>query len=165
MKALSLRQPWAWLVAAGYKTIETRTWSSKYRGPLLIHASGKWDIVAQGDFITLKRNVPPDIQRALINAYTTGVLHVVGHIIALVDMQGCVNLTEVWEDEDIRGQTLCYFPIPLNESRYGFKLELKHRFDQPIPCRGALRLWTLPPKVTEAVRLSFEMFGYKEIKG
>lgn len=39
MKALSLRQPWASLIADGRKTIETRTWRTRYRGPLAIHAS------------------------------------------------------------------------------------------------------------------------------
>ena len=38
MKALTVRQPWASLIAAGVKTIETRSWSSEYRGPLAIHA-------------------------------------------------------------------------------------------------------------------------------
>ena len=38
MKALTIRQPWASLIAAGVKTIETRSWSTKYRGPLAIHA-------------------------------------------------------------------------------------------------------------------------------
>ena len=39
MKALSLLQPWATLVVTGIKHIETRSWSTRYRGPLLIHAS------------------------------------------------------------------------------------------------------------------------------
>ena len=39
MKALSIRQPWANLIATGEKTIETRTWSTAYRGPLLIVSS------------------------------------------------------------------------------------------------------------------------------
>ena len=39
MRALSLRQPWASLIADGRKTIETRTWRTRYRGPLAIHAS------------------------------------------------------------------------------------------------------------------------------
>lgn len=39
MKALSLWQPWASLVVSGTKSIETRSWSTKYRGPLLIHAA------------------------------------------------------------------------------------------------------------------------------
>lgn len=41
MKALTLWQPWASLVALGVKTIETRSWSTKYRGPLAIHAAAK----------------------------------------------------------------------------------------------------------------------------
>lgn len=39
MKAISIRQPWASLIASGDKTIETRTWPTDYRGPLLICAS------------------------------------------------------------------------------------------------------------------------------
>lgn len=39
MKALSIHQPWAWLIVNGYKTIENRSWNTKYRGPVLIHAS------------------------------------------------------------------------------------------------------------------------------
>jgi hypothetical protein len=42
MKALSLWQPWATLVASGAKRIETRCWSTNYRGRLAIHASKKW---------------------------------------------------------------------------------------------------------------------------
>lgn len=41
MKVLTLHQPWASLVALGIKTIETRSWSTKYRGPLAIHAAGR----------------------------------------------------------------------------------------------------------------------------
>lgn len=39
MKALTLTQPWATLVAIAAKTIETRSWSTSYRGPLAIHAA------------------------------------------------------------------------------------------------------------------------------
>lgn len=39
MKAISIRQPWAWLIVNGYKDIENRTWDTKYRGYVLIHAS------------------------------------------------------------------------------------------------------------------------------
>lgn len=39
MKALSIRQPWAWLIVNGHKDIENRVWSTRYTGPLLIHAS------------------------------------------------------------------------------------------------------------------------------
>ncbi len=39
MKALSIRQPWAWLVLHGGKDIENRTWHTKHRGQFLVHAS------------------------------------------------------------------------------------------------------------------------------
>lgn len=43
MKALSLKEPWASLVASGEKIIETRTWPTQYRGPLLIVGSARPD--------------------------------------------------------------------------------------------------------------------------
>ena len=39
MKALTLVQPYASLIAIGVKRIETRSWSTLYRGPLAIHAA------------------------------------------------------------------------------------------------------------------------------
>ncbi len=39
MKALSIRQPWAWLVVNGWKNIENRERRFSHRGPLLIHAA------------------------------------------------------------------------------------------------------------------------------
>lgn len=43
MKALSIRQPWAWLIIKGQKDIENRSWPTKVRGPFLIHAGRKFD--------------------------------------------------------------------------------------------------------------------------
>ena len=48
MHALSIRQPWAHLILTEGKDIENRTWSTRYRGPVLIHAgkgmtAGEWD--------------------------------------------------------------------------------------------------------------------------
>lgn len=40
MKALSIRQPWAWLIIHGGKDIENRSWHTKFRGRFLVHASG-----------------------------------------------------------------------------------------------------------------------------
>ena len=48
IKALSLKQPWANMIASGQKTIETRTWSTKYRGPLLIVSSKVPNIAPAG---------------------------------------------------------------------------------------------------------------------
>jgi hypothetical protein len=41
MQALSLWQPWASLIAIGAKTIETRSWGTRYRGRIAIHAAAK----------------------------------------------------------------------------------------------------------------------------
>ena len=43
IKAITLWQPWASLVAVGAKKIETRSWGTKYRGPLAIHAAKLWN--------------------------------------------------------------------------------------------------------------------------
>ena len=39
MKALSIRQPWAWLIVNGHKDIENRCWPTRFRGFVLVHAS------------------------------------------------------------------------------------------------------------------------------
>lgn len=39
MKALSIKQPWAWLIVHGGKDVENRTWHTKLRGRFLVHAS------------------------------------------------------------------------------------------------------------------------------
>lgn len=41
MKTLSIQQPWAQLIASGIKEVENRTWATKHRGKILIHASSK----------------------------------------------------------------------------------------------------------------------------
>lgn len=43
MKALSIRQPWAYLIIQGHKDIENRKWNTKFRGKFLVHASQKID--------------------------------------------------------------------------------------------------------------------------
>lgn len=43
IRILSIRQPWTWLIAAGHKGIENRTWSTSYRGPVLLHAGVRMD--------------------------------------------------------------------------------------------------------------------------
>ena len=49
MKVLSIRQPWAQLVASGAKDVENRTWPTRYRGPVLIHASQRADDVTSDE--------------------------------------------------------------------------------------------------------------------
>jgi len=46
VNALSIRQPWAWLIAHGYKDIENRKWRTGFRGRFLIHAGLQVDRLA-----------------------------------------------------------------------------------------------------------------------
>lgn len=80
MKALSIKQPWAWLILAGHKPVENRTWSSSHRGPLLIHAAKKNDPLPEdvdgflkADGIYIPSHLP------------------VGCIVGIVNMVDCVN--------------------------------------------------------------------------
>ncbi len=43
MKALSIKQPWAWAIVQGYKPLENRRWNTKFRGRFLVHASLGFD--------------------------------------------------------------------------------------------------------------------------
>ena len=61
-RALTLRQPWATLVAKGLKTYETRSWAPSYRGPLLIHAGASVDkdftAALVGDGVLTQEDLP-----------------------------------------------------------------------------------------------------------
>lgn len=60
MKALSILQPWAWLIAAGHKDVENRHWRTPWRGRFLIHAGKKWGR-EQRDDLELLRVAHPQI--------------------------------------------------------------------------------------------------------
>jgi hypothetical protein len=57
MKALSILQPWAWLIVHGPKDVENRTWSTPFRGEFLVHAGKGFDRKGY-DFV---RQTRPDI--------------------------------------------------------------------------------------------------------
>jgi len=74
MRALSIRQPWAWLIVNGYKDIENRSWRTKYRGPFLVHAGLKleneaYDQVA--DWFDIQLPPPGEIERGGIVGQST----------------------------------------------------------------------------------------------
>ena len=49
MKILTVRQPWASLIVRGIKDVENRTWPTRYRGPVLIHAAKRPDDISVDD--------------------------------------------------------------------------------------------------------------------
>jgi len=58
MKALSVLQPWAYLLANGWKDIENRSWRTAYRGRFAIHAGKRWGAEQRHDLDHLMRQFP-----------------------------------------------------------------------------------------------------------
>lgn len=88
MIALSVKQPWAHLIAIGRKTIETRTWNTAYRGPILICAGMNLDKAASS---WAWSNVPQDevtvtgMAVAVANLAATGIMAEVHEAAAFCD--------------------------------------------------------------------------------
>ena len=74
MKCLSIQQPWAGLIVAGIKDIENRTWATRYRGPLLVHA-GK---TLSSEYARYKHLIPASLRRC-------------GGILGQVELAECVQ--------------------------------------------------------------------------
>ena len=53
VRVLSIQQPWAWAIVEGYKRVENRTWTTKHRGAVLIHAGA--NVRGPEDFESLRR--------------------------------------------------------------------------------------------------------------
>ena len=82
MIALSILQPWAWLIVNGYKDIENRRWHTKRRGDILIHAGKRWGSEQRDDLMYV-RDVFPAIP--LPDKFDLGGIVVAATIIDCVD--------------------------------------------------------------------------------
>ncbi|HEU0110520.1 MAG TPA: ASCH domain-containing protein [Flavisolibacter sp.] len=131
MKVISLLQPWATLVILGVKQIETRSWSTAYRGELLIHASkGK-----KGGGLVSQPPFSKHIQD--FNQLPFG---------AII---GQVLLTEVLRVEDLQYTPTCINTLSLEERAFGdySKGRFAWMMENPIPLKniipigGSLGLW------------------------
>ena len=92
MKALSVKQPWASLLATGTKTVECRTWKVSYRGPLLI-CSSKGDLEFEdGDDLLV-----------LPGGRTLGVVELVDVRPMTQDDLAAAYLPEEWHAEALKG--------------------------------------------------------------
>lgn len=91
MKALSIREPWASMIAAGDKTVETRTWRTRYRGRLLLCAS-KWPegpyagrAFAVAKLLDVRPMTPADAPAAACQWSQDRYAWVLGGVISVVD--------------------------------------------------------------------------------
>jgi len=128
-KALSVKQPWAGLIAQGTKTIETRKWATNYRGPLLICASLKPDV--PGVCYCVGRGY---VQAGPCVAYQGGVA------LCLVDMLGCERITREHSSARLEADACC----PVHEGLVAWHLGNVRRLKPPLPeVKGKLGLFTV----------------------
>ncbi|WHH58294.1 ASCH domain-containing protein [Petroclostridium sp. X23] len=142
MKALTLIQPWATLIALGEKKIETRSWSTKYTGEIAIHAGKKIDknICTQEPF------------KSILKAYGFSVNNLpTGCIIAKCELIACLRI----KTEDVLNEMAFldggdkwvvaegneYHFGDYTPNRYGWLLRKVKMLEEPIPAKGTLGLW------------------------
>lgn len=139
MKALSLTQPWATLVAIGAKRIETRSWSTDYRGEIAIHA-------AKG-FPRDCREVcwrDPFREWLYDRDLPLGAIVAVARLTDVTATASTAMLMTLTPRERAFGDYAA--------GRYGWLLADVRALRTPIPCKGALGIWTVPADVEAAVR-------------
>lgn len=152
MKAITLTQPWASLVAVGAKRIETRSWSTPYRGPLAIHAAkGLASVGGHNGLIDLCLNEPfaSVLARGGKGLLVPGQDLPLGAVVATCTLIDCIHITA--EDNDAN---LAAFRAHAAEhdrafgdytlGRYMWLLADVVALPEPIPARGALGLWDWP---------------------
>jgi len=139
MKTLSLLQPWASLVVMGVKKIETRSWKTDYRGPLLIHASlGK-----KGSLLSAEAPF-----KKFIKAFKSLPF---GSVIGVVLLEDVVPVEHLLlSDHELASLTMEEKAFgDYSKGRYAWLLTDPKIFDHPIPFKGTLGLWEfhIPPSV------------------
>lgn len=159
-KVLTLTQPWATLIAIGAKRIETRSWSTSYRGPLLIHAAaGLGPVGGKRGYLDLCRSQPFFTELIRHKPNRAGMFYdddyflwlPRGAIVAVCELIECMQIdgaptgfavhtperSDVWwltRDEKAFGD----YTI----GRYAWLLADVRRLPEPIPARGQIGLWT-----------------------
>lgn len=138
MLALTLLQPWASLVAYGYKFIENRQWEPRTLDlgeRFAIHAARRWDpdcLPESSRFATLPGALMLHSRQ----------LYSLSGVLGSVAFRGCVRA----DDEMLPWEEL-WFSGPI-----GWRLRDASALELPIPIRGGRGLWQLPPDVGERMR-------------
>lgn len=124
MKVITIKQPFASLIASGHKEYEFRTWKTAYRGDILIHAGKSVDQEAMERFSSFGLDCP------------------LGCIIAKATLTDCVFIDENVRQALSSKNAPVYWGITNDPSwkGYGFKLENIQKI-APIPINGKLGLW------------------------
>ena len=135
IKALTLWQPYAQAVAVGLKCFETRSWPTRYRGPLAIHAAAK--------------KVPAAYLK-LAEKYSFACLPL-SVVVAVVELADCIQMTP----EFIRQQTRQELEWgDWQPGRWAWKLQNVRMLATSVPAKGLQGLWNW--KNTDHVEISFK---------
>lgn len=142
MKAITIIQPWATLIALGEKQFETRSWSTKHRGELAIHAGKKIDREAC--------ETEPIKSTLAKHGYTADNLPT-GAILAIAHLTECWSIRNeggpIWLD--IVSKTLGwagkfpdeYYFGDYTDGRYAWQTSNVRQLPAPIPAKGMQGLW------------------------
>ena len=128
-RALSIRQPWAELILCGRKTIELRTWSTSYRGPLWLHTGQK-------------QNPELELHFDLRNLFHGG----------FVGQAVISSVLRLDKDRWERWRRLHLSEGPMPPEVYGWILRDPIRFPQPLSAPGSVGLFTPPPELQRTLR-------------
>ncbi len=123
MKALTIKQPWAWFIANGFKDIENRSWPTKYRGVILIHAGKEPYGGSNQAAVTTAREL----------CKANGALAHEEQVPEVFDYGGIVGIAQIADCVDRHHSPWFFGP-------YGFVLTNAKPLPY-VPCRGTLSLW------------------------
>jgi hypothetical protein len=156
VKALSLLQPWASLIDYGAKKIETRSWATRYRGLVAIHASKGFpaecrELCDEEPFRTeLIRGGAPIERRLRGGHYVIPEQMPRGVVLCVCRIVDCAR-TEYLERRGLFEQEEAFGDY--GPERFGWTLEMVMRLEQPVPAKGSLGLWEWQPPAEVAARL------------
>jgi activating signal cointegrator 1 len=138
MKALSIIQPFASLIAIGSKTIETRSWPTKHRGWIAIHASKAFSDACQ-------RFCSSEPCRSELKKGFDSIRDLPrGAIIAAAQISDC-QPTGLFIPYKLSVNELAFGDF--SSGRFAWFLTNIIPLKNPIPCKGALSLWTPPEEI------------------
>lgn len=149
MKALSIKQPWASLIAHGIKDIENRTWKTNFRGRIYIHASGirvKSELLDNYISTEMFIDVQKKIRSKGIEERTADYLskEPISAIIGEVDIVDCViNHPSIWAEKS--KETLIEPDVSVvmkSDAIYNWVLANPVLYEKPIlEVKGKLSFW------------------------
>ena len=141
MKALSLRQPWAWAVVFAGKTIENRRWSTPFRGEFFIHAAKGMTRDEYEGALDFVRDLGLDLPSHGSPEFVRG---------GIVGRARIVDVIPPCSDGSLFSAFECKHRWHMPE-QYGFVLE-DVRLTPFVPCRGMLGFFDVPADVSAAVQ-------------